>query len=266
MIKRTNDYSLFSEKEFSKIANVVSKNESKKIFDTFSDIEKARIAAKELKIQGYNAEVFQSGNMYEVHVTKQDNIDLKVAENSGAFKKLAFGRYVFERNSSLEMHNYPFNHGSIWRVSTDDQGNQVLVKECDDENEDEVLRKTASLKKVANGFDYVEDNNFNNVFKLIFNITALNQIGTNFLNDLYNNSASNLKIYFIEKLNEDLNEYVSQVSSSKTIMPNSPELEDVQRLIKEKFDMGQYAAISDIDRTIDEYLLEKKEEEIEDLT
>lgn len=255
MIRRTSDFSLFSDEQLTKIAKVVEDKENKKLFDTFDDSEKARITAKELKVQGYLAEVYQAGEKWKVYIKSPETISLKEAESTGAFKKVAFGRYVFEKSSSLEMHEYSFNHGSIWRISTDEHGNQVLVKECDEENEEEVIRKTASLQKVAQNFSYVDANNFNNVFKVIFNITALNQVGTNFLNDLYNGSATNLQLYFIEKLNEDLDEYVNQVVSAKALQTN--EVEEVKDIIRGNFDAGQFTTLQDIDATVEDYILEK---------
>lgn len=265
MIKRTNDFSLFEDKEFLKIAAVVNKKEAKKLYNTYPDVNMARIAKKELEIKGYKTELYQKGNEWQLYLIENlQKISLEEAEKSGAFKKLAWGRYVFQRESSLEMHKYPFDDGSIWRVITDVDGKQYLVKEYLDDNEEEVVRyKKASLTKEAETFDFVTPNNFNNVFKLIFNIVALNQIGTNFLNDLYSGNAVNLQNYFIEKLNEDINEYVEQIASAQSIQPNSPELDEIKQLIKEKFDNNLMTSITDIDKTIDDYVLEKQQQEQE---
>lgn len=252
MIRRTSDFSLFSDQQLQKIAKVVEEKESKKLFDTYNDEEKARITAKELKVQGYLTELYQAGDKWKIYIRTPETVALKEAEKSGSFKKVAFGRYIFERNSSLEMHEYPFNHGSVWRVVADENGNQVLIKECDDENEEEVIRKTASLNKVASAFAYVDGQNFNNVFKVIFNITALNQVGTDFLNDLYNGTAANLQTYFIEKLNEDLDQYVNQIVGAKAL--EQTETDAVKAAIKENFDAGQFVVLQDIDKTIEEYV------------
>lgn len=252
MIKRTDDFSLFSDDQLLKIAKVVEEKQSKRLFDTYDDEDKARITTKELKVQGYLTELYQAGEKWKVYIRTPETVSLKEAEQSGAFKKVAFGRYVFERSSSLEMHEYSFNHGSVWRVAADEHGNQVLVKECDDENEEEVIRKTASLQKIAESFAYVDAQNFNNVFKVIFNVTALNQVGTDFLNDLYNGTAANLQLYFIEKLNEDLDQYVNQVVSAKALQ--TEEIEAVKTIIKENFDAGQFMALQDVDRTVEEYV------------
>lgn len=173
MIRRTDDYSAFSNKDLNKIANVVKKAESKKLYDIYENADEAHVVAAELKIKGFHSDVYQVGGKFQVFASTPDSISLEQAEQSGQFKKLAWGRYSFQKESAIGMFDFNFNDGTIWKLSQDENGNQILIKEVEDDNEDEVVRnkqmnnnvKTAGVKKIAS---YVSDNTFSKVAGIFY--------------------------------------------------------------------------------------------------
>ncbi|MDF2534302.1 MAG: hypothetical protein K0R18_459 [Bacillales bacterium] len=187
MIKRTDDYSVFSSKELNKIASAIEKAESKKLFDTFDSKKEADVCAAELKVNGFKTEVEETVNgKFKVYTAKLQHVSLNEAEESGQFKKLAWGRYCFQRESGVgELFNYNFNDGTIWKLATDENGAPVLVKEVEEDEEETPVRnpqlaqqtKTAATKR--KDVRYTSDVSF----KTIANILYDSSFGDAFLHD-----------------------------------------------------------------------------------
>lgn len=222
MIKRTNDFSSLSDSELNKIASVVKKNESKKLYDTYEDRTEAHIVKAELEIKGFKADVFTSGNKYHVYATTPESVTLEEAENSGQFKKLAWGRYCFQRESAIN--DYNFDDGSIWKVSQDEHGNSILIKEVSDEDEDEVIRngatKVASVVKKAS---YANDNNLTSITQMLYG----QQLDSNFMNDLL---ASNAKQGVLDMLDQKFDTVVAEKLTSAGI-EDPTVVEEVKNLV-----------------------------------
>lgn len=251
MIRRTDDYSLFSSKEMAKIAQAVKKSENKRLYDTFEidKVDIARTAVKQLKVQGYHAELYNTGSKLEVYVITPEKVSLKEAEQSGSFKKMAFGRYSFHKSSSLEMHSYNFDDGSIWRIAVDSDGTSILVKEVDDEDDDSPIRginKTAGTIKIA---EVVTISNYRNAAQLLFsNVTSLNQTGNEFLESLFEGP---LKTQIIEQLNQQIESYID--NSLSLLNFNQSQVEELKGLISDGISSSQFNTLASIDQFINSY-------------
>lgn len=223
MIKRTNDFSSFSDSELNKIANAVKKAESKQLYDTYGDRTEAHIVKAELEIKGFKADVFTSGNKYHVYATTPESIELEEAENSGQFKKLAWGRYCFQRESALG--DYNFDDGSIWKLSQDESGNSILIKEVSDEDEDEVVRgnTTKLASSIIKKATYANDNNLNSVTQMLYG----QQLDGNFVNDLLTSSA---KQGVLDMLDQKFDKVVSEKLTSAGVEDQTV-VEEVKNLI-----------------------------------
>lgn len=207
MIRRTNDYSVLSNKELDKIASVVNKIDNKELFDTFDSKQQADIACAELKVKGFKPEVEQTSNgKYKVYTAKSQRISLNDAEQSGQFKKLAWGRYCFQRQSGIgELFNFNFNDGSIWKLATDEQGNQVLVKEVEEDEEQTPVRnpqinqsqqvKTALKRKDVR---YTSDVSFKTIANILYDAS----FGDSFLHDATPEVKHSLYTMFNNKMDK----------------------------------------------------------------
>lgn len=262
MIRRTDDYSVFADKDLSKIASAVEKAESKKLFDSFDNEIDAEIASTELRIKGYKATIERTAGKFKVVVTKQDHIALDEAEESGQFKKLAWGRYSFERQSGVgELFEYNFNDGSIWKLATDDDGNSVLVKEVDEEDEENVIRNTlqdnrqqtreAATKK--KDIRYASDITVKTISKILYDTTLtdefLHDATPDVKNSLYKMLDSKLDKLISSKLQEqnindenDINEIKKLTATALTMEVNSKYnlTKFINSVVKERLDkVGQ---------------------------
>lgn len=213
MIRRTDDYSVFSNDELNKLASVIKKAESKKLFNSFDNEKDAEIAKSELELQGFNAVIEKTANKYNVNTIKDEFVSLEEAEKSGQFKKLAWGRYCFQRESGVgDLFDYSFNDGSIWKLATDEEGNAVLIKEVDDEDEDEVVRnvqdnrqqmRTASKKDEVK---YASDITIRNIAKILYDTdltdSFLHEATPDVKNSLYKMFNSKFDSLVISKLQE----------------------------------------------------------------
>lgn len=187
MIKRFNDYSLFSTTDIEKIAKAVSDKEKTTLFEVAETEEKALLAKKELRIQGYQVRIEPFGKKFKVYAILPETVSYTEAIESGQFKKLAWGRYSFQqqptftRESAIGMFKYDFDDGTIWRVMQGEDGKDYLVKEVADTDDEEIIRT-----KVASNDDMtVNDNNVKTVLKILYD-----NLDDNFVKDLL---ASNLK-------------------------------------------------------------------------
>lgn len=152
MITRVGDPGPFDDEQLQQLASRLANTPQKKLYHVAENLTQARILEQELRVKGYQSSTYQVDGGYEVYALASARVDLQKAEDSGLFKRLAFGQYVFEKNASWEMHSYPFDDGSIWRVALDEDGNQILVKEVSDFDKNQVKRvpkednvRTASL-------------------------------------------------------------------------------------------------------------------------
>lgn len=161
MITRSEDFSVLDQQSLNKLANII--NNQSKMVDLVDDKSKAVKMQKELELQGFSAEVIPHGSKYKVTAKQKERIDLRKAQESGMFKKLAWGRYCFERESRLGAFSYDFDDGSIWKVVKGEDGNEYLIKEVDD-NDKEVIRT-----KVASNDISINDDNYKTAMKLAFN-------------------------------------------------------------------------------------------------
>lgn len=168
MIRRTTDDAVFNESELKNLANIINKQNSKKLYKVCMTQEDALIAIKELKLNGYNYDIVDKGDRCFLYSVQPESIDLREASASGQFKKLSWGRYSFQKVNAIgDFQKYNFDDGSIWKVITGQDGKQYLVKEVDDEDEDRVIRtKLGNLQKKAELS--VDQSNINTIIPILF--------------------------------------------------------------------------------------------------
>lgn len=172
MIKRVGDYSSLSDDDFDRILSVVKKRDDKRLFSVFKNEDDAKIAVAELRLKGYRTSLERMGDEYRVFYLLSESVPFDEAERSGQFKKLAWGRYCFQKQSGLGVFNYDFDDGSIWRVATDEDGNLILVKEIDDDDPEVVIRDKRKVKVAHSdsiGIRYVTDSSLRTALGLLYN-------------------------------------------------------------------------------------------------
>lgn len=129
MIKRVADCG-FDDDVFVKLAESMKQNE-KKLFSVASSESEADKIQKELQMSGHTIEVEQDGERYNIYYYTSE-------------KKASDNIEYTAMQKTAGVYDYDFDDGSIWTLKTID-GEQYLVKNVDEDNEDEVIRvKTAS--------------------------------------------------------------------------------------------------------------------------
>lgn len=212
MIRRVGDCSNLPNDSLEIIAKVIKEKDDKKLYRTCNSNEELSIAIKEIKLKGYNSKIEKFGDKYNVYSILPETVNLNEAEKSGQFKKLAWGRYSFQKANSINGFQ-PLNYddGSIWKVITNEDGKQYLVKEVDDDDEDKIVRNTtATLKKKADSENYVDDQNFSTVMQILYHNSSTPN--SNFMDELlevpsvrqtiYNLLAKKLDTLIVEKLQQ----------------------------------------------------------------
>jgi hypothetical protein len=226
MIRRTNDFNYFSDDVLKKIAKVIENKENNKLYDVYDNEDKARLVKAELKVKGIHSTINKKGDKYEVIINKNESILLDEAEKSGQFKKIAWGRYSFQRESGIGMFNYDFNDGSIWRVSQDEHGNAILIKEVDDEDEDNVIRNSPSQTNVkvasSNKFSFVNKETMSRVASVMFG--PQNEKWMNMI------LSSDSSYSIMEKLNLEFDNIVNQKIASLNITSDK-DIKELKKLI-----------------------------------
>lgn len=227
MISRVDDFNILSSESFDKIAKVVYNNESKKLYKICNSNEEAVIATNELKLEGFKCAIDKVGNIINVYRIIPERVELKQAELDGGFKKLAWGRYCFQRQNSINgLTDYNFDDGSIWRLVTGDDGKEYLVKDVDDADDNKVVRKkVASMEKKAN--KYTTDSNIKNTLQIIYNDSSIGNSA--FVSDLI---LSPIKDSLYSLLDEKINELIDEKLQQQAIM-ESTTIDNVKNFIAE---------------------------------
>ncbi len=99
MIKRSDDFNCFDDDVLNNIKNIIENKSN--LIDIVDNEETALTKQKELNIMGQYAEIVPFGNKFKIITKKQNLLDLREAKESGMFKKLAWGRYVFTKENKL---------------------------------------------------------------------------------------------------------------------------------------------------------------------
>lgn len=210
MINRVSNVDVFSNDSFEKLAKVIKKQEQKRLYRICKTNSEVGIAIKELKVQGYSSTTEKIGNNINVYKIMPEMVELKEAQQNDCFKKLAWGRYCFQKCNSINgFTEYDFDDGSIWRTVTGEDGKQYLVKEVDDNDEDVVIRtKTASSIKIASS--YTTDSTINNIIKIIYS----DDVNSQFISDLL---MSNVKQGLLTLLDNKIDILISEKAQQKNI-------------------------------------------------
>lgn len=126
--------------DLQKIASKIENRE--KLYGIYADKAEALVVQENLKsFENKYSMIKEACGFFELYVinenviTKNDQLD--------GFKKIATNKYIFDKKASIGMlGSYNFDDGSIWVVSKDEEGNEILVKFVDEEDEEKILRKT----------------------------------------------------------------------------------------------------------------------------
>ncbi len=157
MISRIGDTGGIDNYSLDNVKKIIDKQNS--TLKTVSSLKEAEIIKKEMNLKGQNVEIEKCINGFKILSKKQERIDLREASKSGMFKKLAWGRYCFTKESRLGDTSYDFDDGSIWKVIKDENGSEFLVKELD--ASDELVR--------TNIKNYIDKDNYEK-FAIALNI------------------------------------------------------------------------------------------------
>jgi hypothetical protein len=204
IVRRFNDVdNAFDDNAFEKIASVVEEKDKEKVLLITPDENKANVMCKQLNMQGYNAHVEQTVHGdYKVIGSHAERLDLRTAMASGKFKKLAWGRYCFQRNANETLGNekYDFDDGSIWKVIKDEDGHEYLVKEVDDKDEDKVIRNSELKAAASKKQIFVNEDNAKNIVQILYNFN------NRFVDDMLKVASNET----IKMLNNKLNECIAE--------------------------------------------------------
>ncbi len=247
MIRRVSDFSNFSSDSLKKIEKVIKDKDKKKIYKVCGNQNEVTIAMKEIKLQGYKSEVEKLGNIFYVYSIMPECIDLKEAEQSGNFKKLAWGRYSFQKASSIgDFEHYNFDDGTIWKVIKDEDGNEVLVKEVDDSDEDKVVRQASLNKKASIN---VNSTNIAQIIQLVYNDSST--VTNPLVSDMLNDTVFQQNIYSF--VSSKLNAVITEKIQTKGIYDQS-QIQLVMNLIDNKISDNSISGLNDIDNILSEFV------------
>lgn len=257
MINRYEDFNVLSNLELDKIAKIVDKKEKTKLHKSVKTKEEADMCKTNLRIAGYDCKIKQTNNGYDVYSIELEKIDFRTAINDGGFKKLAWGRYCFERQSSIGSFDYSFDDGSIWRVITDESGESFLVKDVNDKDEDIVIRNktAASITKVASNNNLVINNSgFKNAMKILYN-----EISNDLISDIDN---SGLKKSFMDMVNKSIKSKTAKLISNNSFINGDLYLNDINNIVVSSINKQQISNYNEykslIDKCMDEIINRSK--------
>ncbi len=148
MIKRVAD-EVFDDSTFTRIAESMKQN-SKKLFSVVNSETEAQKIKNDLNVNGYQASYEKKGERYNVFYSPtapKFKIDEQILNQ---FQNLGDNKYrAFNKTKVAGLFDYSFDEGSIWTLKIID-GEQYLVKEVEDDNEDAVIRtkKASKINKI----------------------------------------------------------------------------------------------------------------------
>lgn len=249
MIRRVSDFSNLSNDDFEKLAETIKNKENKKLYKSCSDEKEVKIAMKEVKLHGYNVEVDKIGESYNVYNILPEIVDLTTAQDSGNFKKLAWGRYSFQKVNSIGgFEHYNYDDGSIWKTITKEDGKEYLVKEVEDEDDDKIIRN-ASLKKKAS--ISVTDANFEVAMQILYHNSSTPN--TQFINDLLTNQSVKTELYSM--LEKRIHDIVSEKLQNQNLKDDA-KIEKIINVIEENINNHQIVDENTMESVIYNYIQE----------
>mgnify|MGYP000951603106 CR=1 FL=1 len=243
MIRRVSDNQTFPNEQLEKLAEAVSKKENTHLFDVV-DKDKVDIITKQLKIKGFDVKLELIGDKVKIYAIVPDKVKFQEAIDSGSFKKLAWGRYCFQRESALGMFKYDFDEGSIWKVIADPQtGEEYLVKEVSDENEDDIVRiKTASDTKQQ----FVNDETVHTIMSMLYD-----DVSNDLLKDI--KASTDIKSGFYNMLNTKFEETIERIVVENHFINSPNHTAELKGVIKTAIDNKQLKSRINLDKLISEY-------------
>ena len=243
MIRRVSDNDVLPDEQFEKIAETVSKKENTQLFDIV-DKDKAELVKKQLRIQGYDVKLEPVGEKVKVYAIIPDKVKFIDAMQSGSFKKLAWGRYCFQRESAIGMFKYDFDDGSIWKTVADPQtGEEYLIKEVNDQNEEDIVRNKVAAN---NQYQFVNDDNVNTIISMLYNET-----NSSIVKDII--ADQNIKSSFYSMLNGKFEKTIEANVTNNHFISSPDYISDLKSIVKTALDNKQLNSSDNLDKLIMEY-------------
>jgi hypothetical protein len=230
VVNKINDFNCFDDSEFLKLETVLNRKseatyKTKKEAELHKNLTNGTYIDK--NINGYS-------------VKSLDKIAFDKALESGLFKKVAWGEYLyssFTGRNDVFPEKYSFDDGSIWKVEKDEDGNEYLVKEIDDE---ENLVRTASGKSG----NYVTTGNFEELAKILSVFKDKEAIADYVISD------KNINKYLFKVVNDKLEDYVKSYITDNDYTESKENLEDILNIISKMVKDEEIKNISDLNETI----------------
>lgn len=242
MVRRISDNDVLSAEELKKIAAVISKKENIQLFDIV-DKEKVDIIKKELRIKGFDVKTEPQGDKVKVYAVMPERVKFTEAMESNSFKKLAWGRYCFQKEGMIGMFKYDFDDGSIWKVIADPQtGEEYLAKEVSDDEEEIVRVKVATNEKFA----FVNENNIDTIISLLYG-----DVNNILLKDI--TAQNDIKSHFYNMLNKKLEKVIEDTIINNHFIQSPNHIADVKGVIKTAIDNKQLNSHITLSKIISEY-------------
>jgi hypothetical protein len=230
VINKINDFNCFDENEFLKLETVLNRKKEA----TYKTKKEAQLHKNLSK----NTYVEENVNGYSVKTL--DKIAFNEALNSGLFKKVAWGEYLYSsftgRNDTFP-EKYDFDDGSIWKVEKDEDGNEYLVKEVDDEDN---LVRVASAKTN----NYITPSNFDDLAKVLSVFKSKDEIVE------YVKKDKNINKYLFDVVNSRLEDYVKDYFTKNKYAESKEMLNDVMNIVGKMAKDGEIKSASDLDEVI----------------
>jgi hypothetical protein len=248
VIKRINDCDAIYDNDLDKLAQVVEKQENIKLYELVNSDKEALVKKKELQLLGFQVKIEPLGDKWKVYAIMSDKVKYSEAMESGQFKKLAWGRYSFDRHAALGMFKYDFDDGSIWKVVNSEDGQEYLVKEVDDEDESNIIRiKTAS----ASNAPLVNANNIKNVLAILYDINDVEHNAM--VNDLLSSDNQQLTANYMQLLNQKMIELISNKVEQNHFIESSYYTDELHDVIKIAVSNNEINSKERLNTLIDEY-------------
>ena len=211
-------YDFLSNESLEKISKAVNKKNNTTLFDTVDTEKEVQLAIKELKMQGFGVKVTTVNGKYKIYAIMPEMLSYAEAMESNQFKKLAWGRYSFQKSVEAKFFNYDFDDGTIWRVIKGEDGKEYLIKETS-EDTDEIVRGVTANN--TNGF--INENNVKTAAKILYD-----NVNESLLNDLL---ESNTKNNFLQMVNDKFKSTLEKEAKDESIT-NPDYLADLNGIMK----------------------------------
>ncbi len=242
MISRLSaDMDWLGDDELQRLARVVTKKA--KLYNVVASAEAANKTCAMLQARGYTAFAEKTNDDFYKVMYSGEKRRLRVADASAlGLTKCTDGLYrSFEREAGV--YDYDFDDGAVWRVESDENGEEYLVKTVDDEGK---VVRTAS----ANTEAFVTSENYVDALRLLYGEGLCDA----FVNDVEHDSA--LKAALIASLNTKVEAKVKSAVRMFGKRSEGVPLDNVAQVVRRAHPVTAQQLVEVVGR----YMLENKAE------